>query len=174
LASGQPAGSRRYNSDMLRDPSLIPLSRQHQHALALCVRIERALQAGGVDLTAWQEEVEQHFTQEIQFHFAAEEQVLFPKAKRFPELAALVEELSDEHRRLRECFARAHERSMDGGGLGAFASLLSGHIRKEERQLFEAVQKLVEADELRRIGAALEQDLAVRQQACILPKPSHG
>jgi hemerythrin-like domain-containing protein len=159
---------------MLRDPSLIPLSRQHQHALALCVRIERALQAGSVDLTAWQEEVEQHFTQEIQFHFAAEEQVLFPKAKRFPELAALVEELSDEHRRLRECFARAHERSMDGGGLGAFVNLLSGHIRKEERQLFEAVQKLVEADELRRIGAALEQDLAVGQRACILPKPSHG
>jgi hemerythrin-like domain-containing protein len=27
---------------MLRDKSLIPLSRQHQHALALCVRIERA------------------------------------------------------------------------------------------------------------------------------------
>jgi hypothetical protein len=27
---------------MLRDKGLIPLSRQHQHALALCVRIERA------------------------------------------------------------------------------------------------------------------------------------
>ena len=67
---------------MLRDPSLIPLSRQHQHALALCVRIDRALEASGFDLKTWQEEVEQHFAQEIQFHFAAEEQVLFPKAKR--------------------------------------------------------------------------------------------
>ena len=27
---------------MLRDPNLVPLSRQHQHALALCVRINRA------------------------------------------------------------------------------------------------------------------------------------
>jgi hemerythrin-like domain-containing protein len=156
---------------MLRDPSLIPLSRQHQHALALCVRIERALQAGGVDLKAWQEEVEQQFVQEIQFHFAAEEQALFPKAKRFPELAWLVEELSDEHVRLREHFARAKERKLDRAELGAFASLLSGHIRKEERQLFEAMQKLVEADELGRIGAALEQELAVGHRTCSFPKP---
>ena len=27
---------------MLRDKNLVPLSRQHQHALALCVRINRA------------------------------------------------------------------------------------------------------------------------------------
>ena len=29
---------------MLRDRNLIPLSHQHQHALALCVRLDRALQ----------------------------------------------------------------------------------------------------------------------------------
>lgn len=156
---------------MLRDPSLIPLSRQHQHALALCVRIERALQKNLVDLDAWQLEVEQQYQQEVGFHFAAEESVLFPAARRFPELASLVEELTDEHGRLRECFARAHERAMDGGGLGAFAELLSGHIRKEERQLFETLQKLVEADEMRRIGVALEQELAVGRQTCNFPKP---
>jgi hemerythrin-like domain-containing protein len=155
---------------MLRDPSLIPLSRQHQHTLALCVRIDRALQAGGLDLNAWQEEVEQHFAQEIQFHFAAEEQVLFPKAKRFPELSSLVEELSDEHARLRKHFARAKERTLDRAELAAFARLLLDHIRKEERQLFEAMQKLVGSDELRRIGAALEQELAVGHRACMLPK----
>jgi hemerythrin-like domain-containing protein len=156
---------------MLRDPSLIPLSRQHQHALALCVRIERALQAGRVDLNAWQEEVERHFAQEIQFHFAAEERALFPKAKRFPELASLVEELGHEHVRLRESFACAKERALDRAELGAFAKLLSGHIRKEERQLFEAMQKVVEADELRRIGAALDKELAAGHRACMLPKP---
>jgi iron-sulfur cluster repair protein YtfE (RIC family) len=31
---------------MLRHPSLIPLSHQHQHALALCVTIDRALRSG--------------------------------------------------------------------------------------------------------------------------------
>jgi len=157
---------------MLRNKNLIPLSRQHQHALALCVRIERTLQNNVVDLDAWQSEVEQHYGQEISSHFAAEEKVLFPVARRFPELVSLVEELSDEHRRLRECFARARERAMDEGELRGFANLLSGHIRKEERRLFEAMQKVMEADELRRIGVALEQELDVGHQTCNLPKSS--
>ena len=38
---------------MLRDKCLIPLSRQHQHALALCVRIERASPVHKADLAAW-------------------------------------------------------------------------------------------------------------------------
>ena len=156
---------------MLRDANLISLSRQHQHALALCVRIERALQKNVVDLDAWQLEVEQQYQQEIGFHFAAEESVLFPAARRFPELVSLVEELTDEHGRLRECFARAKERTLGRAGLGAFAKLLSGHIRKEEGQLFETMQTLVEVDELRRIGAALEQELAVGRRACMIPKP---
>src|SRR6266568_3315215 len=78
---------------MLRDKNLIPLSRQHQHALALCVRIDRAIQAGEVDLQAWQVEIHQSFQQEIQFHFLAEEKELFPAAKRFPEFCGLVEGL---------------------------------------------------------------------------------
>jgi hemerythrin-like domain-containing protein len=153
---------------MLRDKSLIPLSRQHQHALALCVRIERALQKNVVDLDTWQLEVEQQYDQEIGFHFAAEEQVLFPKAKRFPELVSLVEELCDEHRRLRQCFARAHDRSMDGGELGAFAKLLSGHIRKEERQLFEVLQKLTPVKEMKTLGIELERALEDAVRSCRL------
>src|SRR5216684_1631062 len=60
------------NRSMLRDPSLIQLSRQHHNALALCVRLERALQAASVDLGAWQLEVHQHYANEVQFHFAAD------------------------------------------------------------------------------------------------------
>ena len=126
---------------MLRDPNLIQLSRQHHNALALCVRLERALRAGAVDLGAWQLEVHQHYANEVQFHFAAEEKVLFPAARRFPELAALVDELSGEHERLREYFVHAERGTMNQGELEMFAKLLSGHIRKEERQLFDAMQQ---------------------------------
>jgi len=56
---------------MLRDKSLIPLSHQHQHALALCVRIERALPIPQNDLGAWQEEIAQLVQSEISVHFAA-------------------------------------------------------------------------------------------------------
>jgi len=157
---------------MLRDVSLVPLSRQHQHALALCVRIERALQKNLVDLEAWQLEVEHQYEQEIGFHFAAEENVLFPVARRLPELVSLVDELCDEHMRLRTLFSRAKERGLDRAELGAFARLLSSHIRKEERQLFEAMQTLVKAEELQKIAAALEQQLAVEERVCRLPKSS--
>ena len=85
-------------ASMLRDKNLIPLSHQHQHCLALCVRLDRAIQAGEVDLEAWQAEIQQIFEQEISFHFAAEEKELFPVAARFPELQPLVQELADRTR----------------------------------------------------------------------------
>ncbi len=152
---------------MLRDKSLIPRSRQHQHALALCVRIERASPIADADLPTWRAEIAQHFEQEIRIHFAAEEQVLFPAAREFPELTSLVEELLADHARLRECFARAH--GMSGEDLSAFAWGLSCHIRKEERQLFERMQELMSAETLAGLGARLEDALKDAPQACALP-----
>jgi hemerythrin-like domain-containing protein len=151
---------------MLRDPSLIQLSRQHHNALALCVRLERALQAGTVDLGGWQLEVHQHYVNEIQFHFAAEEKVLFPASRHFPELAPLVEELSAEHERLRKYFIHAEQGTMDQGELGMFAKLLSGHIRKEERQLFEAMQQRMRQEELKLLGDELARALEDAVQVC--------
>ena len=82
---------------MLRDKNLIPLSHQHQHCLSLCVRLDRAIQAGDVDLEAWQAEIQQIFEQEIAFHFAAEEKELFPVAARHAELQPMVQELLTGH-----------------------------------------------------------------------------
>jgi hemerythrin-like domain-containing protein len=153
---------------MLRDPSLIPLSHQHQHALALCVRLERALQTVPVDLGSWQLEAQQFYANEVQFHFAAEESILFPAARSFPELAALVEELIGEHQRLREYFGHAEQGAMNQAELAAFAELLSRHIRKEERQLFEAMQRRLRSEELRSLGDKLARALEDAVQVCRL------
>jgi hemerythrin-like domain-containing protein len=153
---------------MLRDSSLVQLSRQHQHALALCVRIERALREGAVDLAVWRPEIRQHFADEVQFHFAAEEKVLFPVARRFPELAVLVEELTGDHQQLREYFGRADQGTMNPGELETFAKLLSAHIRKEERQLFEAMQERLSPEELKSLGDELARALEDAVQACRL------
>jgi hemerythrin-like domain-containing protein len=161
------------NSSMLRDRSLIPLSHQHQHALSLCVRLERALQAGTADLGAWQLEVHQHYTDEVQSHFTAEENVLFPAARHFPELVALVEQLSGEHERLREHFVHAEQGNMNQGELETFAKLLSGHIRKEERQLFETMQRRMRPEELKSLGNELARALEDAVQACRL-NPRRG
>jgi len=154
---------------MLRDKNLVPLSRQHQHALALCVRLDRALQAGEMDLEAWQAELQQIFESEIGGHFAAEEKDLFPAAANFSELRNLVDELLVEHAVLRDFFSRASARELDSAALGALAGKLSGHIRKEERQLFEGMQKLMSSEQLATLGRRLETALAEAAQVCIVP-----
>jgi hemerythrin-like domain-containing protein len=157
------------NRHMLRDKNLIPLSHQHQHCLALCVRLDRAIQAGEVDLDAWQAEIQQVFEQEITFHFAAEEKELFPAAARFPELQPLVRELLTGHALLRNFFSRAAARTLHIAGLQALVEKLASHIRKEERELFEGMQNLMTPEELAVVGAALQQSLADASNACILP-----
>jgi hemerythrin-like domain-containing protein len=154
---------------MLRDPNLIPLSRQHQHVLALCVRLERAIQAGEIDLEAWQAEIQQQFESEIGIHFAAEEKELFPVAARFSEMRPMVDELLGEHMFLRDGFARAAARSLDRQSLANFGEKLVQHIRKEERQLFEGMQKVMSSQALAALGRALEAALQDASQACALP-----
>jgi hemerythrin-like domain-containing protein len=154
---------------MLRDRNLIPLSHQHQRTLALCVRVDRAAPIVEADLTAWQAEIAQQFQTEIRIHFAAEEHVLFPAARRFPELNPLVEELLFDHFMLRESFAKAEAHSMSTGDVSAFAQHMSAHIRKEERQLFERMQELMNQEELAGLGQDLDEALKDAAQACILP-----
>ncbi len=154
---------------MLRDKSLIPLSRQHQHALALCVRIDRAQPIRNADLEAWQSEIEREFQQEVRVHFSAEEQILFPTARQFPELGPLVEELTVDHARLREQFSQAGDRLMTSESLVVFAQQLSTHIRKEERQLFERMQQLMTSQELASLGDQLETALKDSAESCLPP-----
>jgi hemerythrin-like domain-containing protein len=153
---------------MLRNKNLIPLSHQHQHALALCVRLDRALQSGPVDPEPWQSEITQHFQQEISIHFAAEEREVFPVAERFVDMQALVVELTQEHVALRDFFTRAESGSLDSASLGEFVEKLAKHIRKEERQLFEGLQAALSSDELNALGSNLDKAMAAANDACIL------
>jgi len=154
---------------MLRDKNLVPLSHQHQHALALCVRLDRAMEAGEIDPAPWQAEIQQAFEQEVCFHLCAEEKEVFPAARRFLELRPLVEELQAEHAALRDLFSKAQTRALDASGLQEFVEKLAMHIRKEERQLFERLQDLMTGEELAAMGAGLERELAGVSKACGLP-----
>jgi hemerythrin-like domain-containing protein len=155
---------------MLRDKSLIPLSRQHQHALALCVRLDRAIRAGELDLEAWQAEIQQQFESEIEIHFLAEEKELFLAAARFSEMQSLIDELLAEHTVLRDLFSRAATRNLNEQNLENLVGILVQHIRKEERQLFEGIQKVMKPQELSALGLALDTALKEAAPTCTLPR----
>lgn len=152
---------------MLRDQSLIPLSHQHQHALALCVRIERASPIAEDDLPAWRAEIEEIFRSEIVIHFVAEEEIVFPAATEFSDLNPLVKELLADHAWLRQRFARGPQ--LSSVDVSELAKRLSGHIRKEERQLFEGMQERLSREQLTVLGQKLEQTLRNSAESCLLP-----
>jgi hemerythrin-like domain-containing protein len=69
-------------------------------------------------------------------------------------LETVVEELIEEHGVLRALFARAMHRTLDTAGLKAFVATLSQHIRKEERQLFEGLQRRLGPEQMASSGKA--------------------
>jgi len=145
---------------MLRNKNLIPLSHQHQHALAFCVRVDRALaNPAAMETAALQQEITRLYETDLASHFQAEEQFLFPMAEQVDDLASLVDELRIEHGLIRRGVKRAEARDLTVSDIQVFAASLSAHIRKEERQLFEAIQQQVSAEELDRVGAEIERAL---------------
>ena len=157
---------------MLRDKNLIPLSHQHQHALAMCVRLDRALAKGSADLNAWQQEIVGIWESEIRYHFEAEEKILFPAADKYALLKPLIKQLVSEHGTLRDFFARAQAGRLDTASLKTFGETLSQHIRTEERQLFEECQRQMPADEMARTGSAMDDYFAksgMPGASCALP-----
>jgi hemerythrin-like domain-containing protein len=136
------------------------------------VRLDRALQAGDVNVLAWEAEIQQIYEQEIAAHFSAEEKVLFPSARRFENLRELVSDLVQDHGILRDFCARAAAHSMALDELKTFATTLSTHIRKEERQLFEGLQQQMSPDELAVLGTALEEQLKNVADWCAVPDPA--
>lgn len=100
------------------------------------------------------------FDEEISFHFLAEEKHLFPVADQYEELTQLVDELRIEHTLLRRNVEKARNRQFTVTDLQVFTASLSEHIRKEERQLFESMQRLLPQQELAKIGTAIQEYFA--------------
>ncbi len=138
---------------MLRDPSLIPLSHQHQHGLALCVMTRRSMAAdpSSENLAKLAKCVVDRFEVELVNHFQIEEEVLFPAAGNLP----LIPELLAHHREIERMVASLRG-SSSVESLEAFCELLTRHIRLEENELFEQMQRTVGREELDRLGAEID------------------
>ena len=138
---------------MLRDPSLIPLSHQHHNGLALCVMTRRslALDSSPENIARLARRVIDRYELELINHFEIEEQVLFPACGTMP----LVAELLAEHRAL-EAFIPPLRTAPSPDLLERFCQLLATHIRREESQLFEQIQRTLPREVLDRAGSEID------------------
>ena len=143
-----------------RHEGLIPLSREHQYALMVCLRIHRGLpeHGGGLDwLKTRAANTVRFFDEDLAIHFQAEEQFLFPSMSEFSGAAAIIESLLDEHRSLRRFAQQLRDGARDSysGTLKEFADTLEAHIRKEERELFPIYEQQASAE----VTSAVEQGI---------------
>jgi hemerythrin-like domain-containing protein len=149
-----------------RHKSLIPLSREHQYALLLCLRIHRGAPEHEYDFDWLQKKVVntvQFFASDLATHFQAEEAFLFPAMKHCPNASALIAELLDEHQKLAKLIdelgemqaASKVEAPTIAERLLAFADLLEAHIRKEERQLFPIYEENLSPEIFDKVAAGI-------------------
>jgi hemerythrin-like domain-containing protein len=138
---------------MLRDPSLIPLSHQHHNGLALCVMTRRSLAADSSEenLAKLARRVIDRYEIELVNHFEIEEQVLFPACGPMD----LIEDLVWEHSVLAGMVAGLRN-TPSASGLEDFCKLLSYHIRREENELFERIQREMPKETLDRVGLEID------------------
>lgn len=148
-----------------RDPSLIPLSHQHQHGLAITVLIDRGLKAEPTRQKSAElaRKVARLAEVELLGHFQVEEKVLFPAVRSFLESGELLDALVAEHRLLEDLVDRIAGATDEERIplLKRFGEVLHGHIRTEERQLFQEIQARLDAGQLAELG----RDIATRVQA---------
>ena len=126
----------------MRHSSLVPLSHDHHHGLALALRCRRQalgqLQPVGAEgLRDRAREFREFFAENLINHFRAEEEVLFPElSARLPESRDLIDLLVREHEQMRSAIPNLQEEIGLAKLVFDLGDLLERHIRKEERELF--------------------------------------
>lgn len=140
---------------MRRDSSLVPLSHQHHNGLALCVLTERSLaeDAGAANVAGLAKRIIDRYEVELTNHFSVEEEILFPACP--AKLAGSVEGLIREHREI-EGLVEQLRAAPSLELVRRFTALLRRHIRSEENELFEQLQKQLDSATLERLGRKID------------------
>lgn len=148
---------------MKRHPALVPLSRQHHDGLALGVFIERGLRKGADpdEPERLRKQVLDAWEFELDGHFEVEERVLFPAVRGSIPDPRTVDLLIREHQEIRQLIDSLRTADDDGlkDALLAVRSVLTRHIRTEERVLFEAVQDSLGEADLLALGRKIDEAL---------------
>jgi len=147
-----------------RHSSLVPLSHDHHHGLALALRLrqgDKALLNDGWthDRNEQARRVAKFYDDELRRHFKAEEDVVFPAMlHHVPQSSAMIEILIQQHREIERLVGeirRIHDARLELN-LVALGELLEKHIRIEERDVFETFQSQVPLDVVERVGEGVK------------------
>ena len=140
---------------MRRHTALVPLSEEHHNEFAQARRLIRAAGAGPEErLAVASSYLDAFFTETVQ-HFRCEEEILFPLYVRHAGSTPVLERILREHMELhglvRALRVGAAAGEIAPGALKTLGDLLRDHVRVEERELFEEIERIVPAAELERV-----------------------
>jgi len=153
---------------MRRHPSLMPLSHDHHHGLALALRCRKQalgqIKPMGIQgLRERADEVRGFFSKNLESHFQAEEKILFPMMSScVSESQPLIQRLIDEHGKIRAAVRKLRGDAGAAKILFDFGDLLEGHIRREERELFPLFERCVTLEDAGRVKSEIEKVLEAR------------
>lgn len=137
---------------MKRHRSLHGLSADHHHELVHARRLRRAADVDAAARLAVAAAYVETFFAETVGHFRREEEILFPLYARHagstPVLQRVLREHMELHGLVRALRAEVASGKVSPETVRALGVLLHDHVRVEERELFEDVQRVVPAGEL--------------------------
>jgi iron-sulfur cluster repair protein YtfE (RIC family) len=152
----------------MRHPSLIPLSKDHHHALALAVTCRKQAlgqikPAGPDGLRERAIEVLVFYASNLVSHFRAEEEVLFPLLQPLlPENQPVFDQLLRDHEQIRSMIGRLEGASELSKIIFDLGDLLESHVRKVERELFPVFEKHASETTAQTAGAQIRAILKMR------------
>jgi iron-sulfur cluster repair protein YtfE (RIC family) len=151
-----------------RHPSLLPLSHDHHHGLALALRCRKQALGqikpmGAQGLRQRAQEFLDFYATELDSHFRAEEEILFPEMRmRVPKSSQLIDELLRDHETIRRAAPRLEGGTELGKLIFDLGDLLERHIRREERELFPLFEQHAGEVDAAKIGAQISEIFAQR------------
>jgi len=141
---------------MKRHTALYTLSHDHHQGLLLAQQLKKgAPQYKGMPSTleGKRDYALSFYKSDLVKHFQDEEEILFPVVKsKNAELEKLITEIISEHRKMESLVKDLEKTDQLENVLSELGHLLEKHIRKEERELFMKIEKVLSDDELKIIS----------------------
>ncbi len=152
---------------MKRDKRLHPLSWEHQAGLAFAYELENKFEGkDAADIGEWKLKTLDFWEKKLDRHFRAEEEILLPAVGETGECSEEMAVVLKEHSKLRELadlIKKSGEDEKNAATIKNFGKLLHDHIRFEERDFFEKIQKILSSEKFDTVGKKLSARLS---QAC--------